>query len=578
HLALVHIPPVAITLAVLSLYIANVRWSNPTNNALNALQFAAKVHEALIIVSIGNILLGRINHHLLNKGDSLPLGFLPSPLLLNSPFLYLISSELWAPILSSRGQHRTRKATGAMILLSAILCIAASPLSAITMIPRQGWRLVPEFRPFGIPDWMTTYTTGTLYNTDLDAEAVPDHNVTRDSEWYTKPSQRSVLETAIRRLSSGYRPLTNVTYSNFGATGRPMSYRTLSSGGTVATCPPSAVALQLASTYARSGEILKAGNKEAGTTTLSKWKQPLVVTQCTQTRLQDGGIAEFRLNTISGALPIYGDTQLSTPLATRCSKEHDFLNIKGANELPISTDIMFASPPEICFTLCLISARWTEADIWIEPERSSDALSHFDFTNGKNEGNITDYFGTRDFINIQEDWMTGIGSVPTTSANRSSYEEAMDFCMISRKKSDSDSNCLETFLAMHVTDAIAELGEFQKGEFITSVRDYEEANVIGYTRYVYIYSYGFGTSIGIPIAFSVLLFHVLVVLVYIPLLFFSEHLRSRPGWSSLGDLLVLTLNSDVEEDLTKGKASERWTKPVVVRDLGHTGRKDIVVG
>jgi hypothetical protein len=140
---LVHLPPVAITLTVLSLYIRNHRWDNPTDNALNALLFAAKIHEALIIVSIGDMLMGRINHHLLNKGNSLPLGFLPSPLLLNSPFLYLISSELWAPIRYSKGRHGAQKVTGAMIILSALLCLAASPLSAITMIPRPGWQELP---------------------------------------------------------------------------------------------------------------------------------------------------------------------------------------------------------------------------------------------------------------------------------------------------------------------------------------------------------------------------------------------------------------------------------------------------
>ncbi|RBR14462.1 uncharacterized protein FIESC28_07698 [Fusarium coffeatum] len=567
HLALVHFPPVAITLAVLSLYIANLRWSNPTNNALNALQFAAKIHEALIIVSIGDILLGRINHHLLNKGDSLPLGYLPSPLLLNSPFLYLISPELWAPILSSRGQHRTRKATGVMILLSALLCIAASPLSAITMIPRQGWRPAQYLTA---SELKTTYTPGTLYNTDLDAGDVPVHNYTRYSAWFTTPSQKSILETTItNERSEDPTPFTNVTYSNYQATGRPMSYKTLGITA-VATCPLSTVARYLGDRkYRRGWEIPIAQHP---------W---LLKLNETKNMSNSGG-----------------------PLG------HSFINIRDANQLPVSTDIMFASimnettdeyygytipqrPTVVSFTLCLISARWTEADVWAEDDRSRDALSHFSFANGQEVNEVRNSFGTRSFISMNEGWMAGIGSVPTISANRSSYDEALDFCITRRRNTiglipkgrsgyeplSPDHACIETFLAMHVADALAELGGFQ--EAISNKpwnRSFSlDGNSVVYTSYENVYSYQFGSSIGIPIAFSVLLFHVLVVLIYIPLLFFSEHLRNRPGWSNLGDLLVLTLSSDVDVDLTKGKASEKWTRPVVVRDLGHTGRKDIVV-
>ena len=54
--SLIHLPPVAITLGILSLTFRSVFWEAPgpnTNSALNALQFAAKVHESLIIVSLG---------------------------------------------------------------------------------------------------------------------------------------------------------------------------------------------------------------------------------------------------------------------------------------------------------------------------------------------------------------------------------------------------------------------------------------------------------------------------------------------------------------------------------------------
>lgn len=170
HIALFQLPPVAVTMSVLALYIAKVRWSRPSNEALNALQFAAKIHEAMIIVSLGTILMARVNYHLLTKEKSLPLGFLSSSLLLNSPFLYLFSQELWAPMLNLAAR-RTQRITGSMIIIVIILCLAASPLSAITMLPRLGWWEIPIELPVG--SYYITYTPGSLYNTDLDASAVP---------------------------------------------------------------------------------------------------------------------------------------------------------------------------------------------------------------------------------------------------------------------------------------------------------------------------------------------------------------------------------------------------------------------
>jgi hypothetical protein len=399
-----------------------------------------------------------------------------------------------------------------------------------------------------------------------------------------------------------------------------MSYKTLSSSA-VATCPLSTIARYLGDRdYRRGiGELVKAKNKLYGSSILNKWKQPLVVTECGTATAIDG-IATFYFSptyfnstaeTIRGVdIPIAQHPWLLKLNETKYTGNssgplgHRFLNIRDANQLPVSTDIMFASlmnetaddynastiplrPTVVRFDLCLISARWTEADVWVEDDRSRDALSHFSFANGQEVNEVRDSFGTRNLISINEGWMAGIGSVPTISANRSSYDEALDFCA-TRKRDLAGrsrygprrpySNCIETFLAMHVADALAELGEFQEAISNPWNGSFElDDNSIVYASYENVYSYQFGSSIGIPIAFSVLLFHVLVVLIYIPLLFFSEHLRNRPGWSSLGDLLVLTLSSDVDVDLTKGKASEKWAKPVVVRDLGHTGRKDIVV-
>jgi hypothetical protein len=156
----------------------------------------------------------------------------------------------------------------------------------------------------------------------------------------------------------------------------------------------------------------------------------------------------------------------------------------------------------------------------------------------------------------------------------------MDFCCSNRR---CDARCLELSLSMHLADAMSQLGEFFKRDF-RGVKGYDDVDTgrngsVIYAAYAYTYAYEFETSIAIPIAFSILLFHVLIALVYIFLLFYTEHLWYTSGWDSVGDLLVLTLYSDVpvEGDLMKVGASKKWTKLVVLRELGVTGRKGIVI-
>jgi hypothetical protein len=382
HLALFHLTPVAVTLSVLFLYIKRVRWTRPSNEALNALQFAAKIHEALIIVSLGCILMARINYHLLAKDKTLPLGFLSSPLLLNSPFLYLFSRELWAPMMSSSG-HRTQKITGSMIIIVIILCLAASPLSAITMLPRLGWWTIPIKLP--VDSYYTTYTPGSLYNTDLDGGAVPKHKDKWTSAIGSKASQRALLETAtLTRDPSDNNsvadfPYVNTTYTNYESVSRPISYKALYTGGTIATCPLSSVASGMADTNGHRDppiEILtRAKNKASGSSTLNKWKQPLVSVECQAERLKNG-TASFRFDGYPSGLEIQ-----STQYSVLRNLEKDVnnslgpldygsLDLKSSEKLPVSTDMFFTSVMNttdtgsptsdglaIGLTVCLISAR-----------------------------------------------------------------------------------------------------------------------------------------------------------------------------------------------------------------------------
>lgn len=146
NFAWLHLPSVIITFGLLVLYIKQQTWTPPYPLAeqLSALQFAAKAHESLILVSLADILFHRIRYALL-ESNGVPLGFLASAFYLASPIQYLLSWEFWGAVFrpsTSTSRHFHITTTGSILLLTFI-GIAAGPFSAIAMMPRLIWRRAP---------------------------------------------------------------------------------------------------------------------------------------------------------------------------------------------------------------------------------------------------------------------------------------------------------------------------------------------------------------------------------------------------------------------------------------------------
>jgi hypothetical protein len=83
---------VAITIGVLSLDSRSVFWTAPgpsTNSVLDAMQFAAKVHESLTAVSLFHVVIHYLRRDLLGS-RGVPLGLLSSGF--NSPPLHICSA------------------------------------------------------------------------------------------------------------------------------------------------------------------------------------------------------------------------------------------------------------------------------------------------------------------------------------------------------------------------------------------------------------------------------------------------------------------------------------------------------
>lgn len=140
--AIFHLPAVALTLILLGFYITHTSWPSPgpTNNALNSIQFAAKIHEALAFGSITQIVFHRLRYELLGE-RGLPFGLVVAAFQITS-IPYFFSKQFWSPMKALR-QSPHQILTCILLLASLVLVMALGPSSAIVMMPRLGWSRVP---------------------------------------------------------------------------------------------------------------------------------------------------------------------------------------------------------------------------------------------------------------------------------------------------------------------------------------------------------------------------------------------------------------------------------------------------
>ncbi|KAL6355516.1 hypothetical protein LRP88_11111 [Fusarium phalaenopsidis] len=225
-------------MAILALYIARVRWPHPTAEQLSILQFVAKGHEILILVSLADVLMYRVCFGLLVDKNGVPLGFLSSPFQLGAPTLYLFSWELWSAILQPGANHsRARpRIPGFIIIIAILLSLAAAPLPAFVIIPRGGWKQV-HIQPK--EDEVITYVKAKLYETDLDSKHVDLYQVHAN----TQPSQQDLFRMLIPTIDD---PPDKEEFSRSRLISLTMDFQDLeSSFMAIATTPMSAVADQL---------------------------------------------------------------------------------------------------------------------------------------------------------------------------------------------------------------------------------------------------------------------------------------------------------------------------------------------
>ncbi|KAH6884157.1 hypothetical protein B0T10DRAFT_445509 [Thelonectria olida] len=623
HVALFHLPALAVTLTLLYLYVIECRWplSHPTAEELATLQFAAKAHEVLILISLTDILLYRICYGLLVETSGIPLGFISSPFHLGSPIQYLLSWEFWAALRCSATTHTFHKITGAAILVVGLLCIGASPFSAIVMIPRQGWWDIG--RGNGV-----VYLNHSLYGMDLDSRHVPQNlnigNDTGCTHAECLPSRQLTLQNLYGAIHDNQSPLLfnveqhtikyvrNITYTYYhpqrstSQSPRPISLSTdfgpynWFSTVAVATCPMSFLSsvsslLDFATVVSGDGfkrhpgeTLQKFEQLETGPVRMRKWKQPLVAVNCAQRAWAEKVVSFYFVSelfnkTISldidehaGLKDLVKDVEGPPgPVGYR------FLNLADNMSLPISANILFASrvgkndSSHITLSLCLVSARWVEADLWMDSTTSGIIQSHLNISFGDFAKSFRDASEDTQVIKLRNGWLNGIGAPTNKTAASSAYDLISRYC-------DTGEGfklyCLPIALASHITDALAQPGDTSVGIGATgnmSSRYY-------LTRFEKRFAYSFQNGSTIPVAFASLLLHCLAVVIHLALVVSSKHPWHGTGWGSFGQMMVLALRSRVLEELGNvggGVASSQtWRKTAMVRAVGEDGQLEIVLG
>lgn len=145
--AIYHLPPLAVTTVLTVMYVQQWTWPypGPSDEVMAVLQFPAKVHECLIVASLSNIIFHRLRYLLIKSDHGVPLGLVTTPFQLNNPLYYVGPEFLGAlrRLLSSVSIFLTF----GLVLIIALLSLAASPLSAVLLIPRRLVFPIPASHP-----------------------------------------------------------------------------------------------------------------------------------------------------------------------------------------------------------------------------------------------------------------------------------------------------------------------------------------------------------------------------------------------------------------------------------------------
>ncbi|KAK1242924.1 hypothetical protein MKX08_005736 [Trichoderma sp. CBMAI-0020] len=151
---LIHFFAISISIGICSLHFKQQYWTDESvlskkwrwvtrvsldlNDIIKGLQYVAKVHEILIVASIGAIVLYFARRRLVGD-EGITLGLLMSSYRIDRP-ANMLSSKFWSALsLDASSLDPATVVLSLLLLVSAILCQLVGPASAGVMQPSLGW-------------------------------------------------------------------------------------------------------------------------------------------------------------------------------------------------------------------------------------------------------------------------------------------------------------------------------------------------------------------------------------------------------------------------------------------------------
>jgi hypothetical protein len=147
----VHFLGLAVTATVIGLHVDGRYWADlgddkfiSINASIKYLQFAAKLHEIVMMASISSVLLYFLHRRLVREG--VPFGHLDAPYIIGAGggTGLLFTQRFWIP-------WRQNVRFVLMLLGAILLTLALNPASAIAMIPSLAYWSFKD--PYGLGTW-----------------------------------------------------------------------------------------------------------------------------------------------------------------------------------------------------------------------------------------------------------------------------------------------------------------------------------------------------------------------------------------------------------------------------------------
>lgn len=508
---IIHFAPVATTLGLFGLYLKGFRW-NATDIQLKALLFAAKLHESLIVISLGDIIFHRIRYHLLTE-RGVSFGLLMSSFRISNPF-YLLQPPFLASATFTL-KSGPELLTILLVILVSVLALLASPSSAALMLPKYDWWQVPNDDHgtinFKEQDLEAATYIGTrfenLFPLTIGAAVAPDSR--KDDSF-----EISSLTDRIQQIRSGLDQVlvygileanANITVVD-GATVNPFtlayqeqeaedcdstksqgvskmpdtfgpevvtaSFDSCRSVAVQATSPLEIVTRKLFQRYrtwmsASSETFMVTAHARDSSKRHLTWRQPSVSMECSPVSSSGPDKLSFSYGRSFPPFSISADNQLLKEIQhiesfDDLDSHTSYVDISRLtpNGLSTSTALLMYRPSELgtinVTYLCPIDARWIGSPVWFTAPystimRSGVPLDYLKAITGSNTATTT---ATSPVINITTEYANSLDTGLLTAAMPKTYYSPFKFIDFSCGPGTLPPKCEMLAHALYLTDSL----------------------------------------------------------------------------------------------------------------------------